>query len=432
MADSAAKDPKPAVDDITGPGRTEKILKPAPAETGMWISARAKWLMRGGLAAVVAAIVGAVLHSGHAPGPRERAENGAREAAGPIGEAAPPAPPPLPAPVAADFAGAHPDGTPFSPGGPGVSEADGLPASGNFSGAAAPQVLQYRTWRVRQHYKAIERQVLAAQAALSAPIAQGGSPGSASTASGTAFAAPALPVMPDAVPGVPPLQPAPGPDTNRQFLDAQRHRPVRNGTLDARFRRPASSHEVFAGSVVPAVLLTGIDSDLPGTVVAQVRQSVDNSLDPAQVLIPQGARLVGVYRSAVAYGQRRVLIVWRRIIFPNGSTLALRGMPGTDAMGRAGFQDQVDNHYGRIFGSAFLMSLLGAGAQLAQPQNGGLLNTPGAEQEAAANLANEMNRVGANLLNKNLGIQPTLRIRPGYLFNVLVTRTMILPPYPRG
>ncbi|MHB1528599.1 MAG: TraB/TrbI/VirB10 family type IV secretion system protein [Acidiferrobacteraceae bacterium] len=428
--DPVPKDPKHAVDDIVGPGRTEKILKPAPAETGTRISRRAKWFLWGGVAAVAGAMFGGVLHSGHAPGQRSRAERGAREAAGPIGQAPPPAPPPPLAPVAAaDFAGAQADGTPLSLG-PGASGAEGMPTSGNFSGASAPQGLQYRTWRVRQHYQAIEKQVLAGQAALSAPIAQGGPVGSADTASGTGFGVPPLPVMPEALPGAPESQPAPGPETNRQFLDAQRHRQARSGLLHETLQKPASAHEVFAGSVVPAVLLTGIDSDLPGTVVAQVRQAIDNSLDPAEVLIPQGARLIGVYRSAVAYGQRRVLIAWRRIIFPDGSTLALQGMPGTDALGRAGFQDQVDNHYRRIFGSAFLVSLLGAGAQLAQPQNGGLLNTPGAEQEAAANLANEMNHVGANLLNKNLGIQPTLRIRPGYLFDVLVTRTMVLPPYP--
>lgn len=423
------QDPKAAVDDIVGPGRTEKILKPTPAPAGTRISPRAKWLVRGGVAAVAGAILGGVLYSGHGSGQRAHAERGARAAAGPIGQASPPAPPPPLAPVAAaDFAGTQADGTPRSLG-PGGSGADGLSPSGNFSGASAPQVLQYRTWRVRQHYKAIEKQVLAGQAALSAPIAQGGPVGSADTASGTGFGAPPLPVMPEALSGVPESRPASGPEANGRFLDAQRHRQARSGLLHETLQKPVSAHEVFAGSVVPAVLLTGIDSDLPGTVVAQVRQAVDNSLDPTEVLIPQGARLIGVYSSAVAYGQRRVLIAWRRIIFPNGATMVLQGMPGTDALGRAGFQDQVDNHYRRVFGSALLVSLLGASAQLAQPQNGGLLNTPSAEQQAAANLANAMNHVGAHLLNKNLGIQPTLRIRPGYLFDVLVTRTMILPPY---
>jgi type IV secretion system protein VirB10 len=425
--DPAPQDPKHAVDDIVGPGRTEKILKPAPAPAGTRISRRAKWLVRGGVAAVAGAILGGVLHSGYGPGQRSRAARGARDVAGPVGQAAPPAPPPPLAPGV--FAGVRSGTAPLSLGASGMGP-EGMPASGRFSGASVQQALQYRTWRVRQHYKVIEKQVLAGQAALSAPIAQGGPVGSADAVSVNQFGAPPLPVMPETLPGAPASQPASGPEANRRFLDAQRHRRARNGMFAETLQKPMSSHEVFAGSVVPAVLLTGIDSDLPGTVVAQVRQAVDDSLAPAEVLIPQGARLIGVYSSEVAYGQRRVLIAWRRIIFPDGSTLALQGMPGTDALGRAGFQDQVDNHYGRIFGSAFLVSLLGAGAQLAQPQNGSLLNTPGAEQQAAANLATEMNHVGANLLNKNLGIQPTLRIRPGYLFDVLVTRTMILPPYP--
>ena len=132
----------------------------------------------------------------------------------------------------------------------------------------------------------------------------------------------------------------------------------------------------------------------------------------------------------MAYGQRRVLVAWNQVIFPNGSTIDLKGMEGTDGQGQAGFRDLVDNHYMRIFGSATLMSLLSAGAQLSQPQNSNMLTAPSAGQEAAAAMGQELNMVGQNLLNRNLNIQPTLIIRPGYAFNVLVSRTMILPPYP--
>ena len=168
---------------------------------------------------------------------------------------------------------------------------------------------------------------------------------------------------------------------------------------------------------------------LPGTISAQVRQTVYDSLNPSVVLIPQGTRLIGEYSSEVAYGQSRVLVAWSRLIYPNGATMDLRGMEGTDGKGQAGFHDQVDNHYFRVFGSAILMSLLGVGAQLSQPQNSGALNTPSASQQAAAATAQQLNNVGTNLLNRNLNIQPTLIIRPGYAFNVLVNRTMILPPY---
>jgi type IV secretion system protein VirB10 len=215
---------------------------------------------------------------------------------------------------------------------------------------------------------------------------------------------------------------------NKAFLASQEDK-VSNGYLDAAVQPPISRHELFAGSVIPAVMLTGIDSDLPGTITAQVRQTVYDSLNPDVVLIPQGTRIVGAYSSDVAYGQSRVLVAWNRLIFPNGAMIDLKGMSGTDGEGQAGFHDQVDNHYMRVFSSAVLMSLLGVGAQLSQPQNAGALNTPSASQQAAGAMAEGLNNVGTNLLNKNLSIQPTLNIRPGYAFNVLVNRTMILPPY---
>jgi type IV secretion system protein VirB10 len=132
----------------------------------------------------------------------------------------------------------------------------------------------------------------------------------------------------------------------------------------------------------------------------------------------------------VAYGQSRVLVAWNRLIFPNGSMIDLKGMVGADGQGESGLSDEVDNHYTRIFGSAILMSMLGVGAQLSQPQNAGAFNTPSASAQAAGSLSQQLDSVGTNLLNKNLNLQPTLNIRPGMTFNVLVNRTMILPVYP--
>ena len=175
--------------------------------------------------------------------------------------------------------------------------------------------------------------------------------------------------------------------------------------------------------------MTGIQSDLPGSITAIVRQTVYDSRHPEVVLIPQGTRLVGLYTSQIAYGQERVLVAWNRLIFPNGSTLDLGGMEGTDGLGEAGLADQVNNHYTRIFGSAILMSLLGAGAELSQPQNSSALTAPSMSQQTAAAVANELNQVGTTLIGKNLAIQPTLTIRPGYAFNVFVDRTIILKPY---
>ena len=216
--------------------------------------------------------------------------------------------------------------------------------------------------------------------------------------------------------------------TDRAFLDGQATTGT-DGYLPAIRQPPASDYELFAGSVIPAVLVTGIQSDLPGSIAAIVRQTVYDSRRPEVVLIPQGTRLVGLYTSEVAYGQERVLVAWDRLIFPNGSTLELGGMEGTDGLGEAGLADRVNNHYTRIFGSAILMSLLGAGAELSQPQDSSALTAPSMSQQTAAAVANELNQVGTTLIGKNLAIQPTLTVRPGYAFDVFVNRTIILKPY---
>ncbi|MHB1657634.1 MAG: TraB/TrbI/VirB10 family type IV secretion system protein [Burkholderiales bacterium] len=316
---------------------------------------------------------------------------------------------------------------------------------------------KYQEWLVEQHYKDMEGEVLASQSAnlaktnpQGAGMMGGGAPGEiGGVASATADALRQLTkaqansqggTTPDVARALAALQGGGGglggpgsgrspQGENKAFLADQENKGS-NGYLDAAVQPPISNHELFAGSVIPAVMLTGIDSDLPGTITAQVRQTVYDSLNPDVVLIPQGTRVVGAYSSDVAYGQSRVLVAWNRLIFPNGAMIDLKGMSGTDGIGQAGLHDQVDNHAMKIFGSAVLMSLLGVAGQLSQPQNAGALNTPSTSQQAAAALAQQMDSVGTNLLNKNLSIQPTLQIRPGYAFNVLVNRTMILPPYP--
>ena len=305
---------------------------------------------------------------------------------------------------------------------------------------------KYHQWLEEQHYKNLEGAVLAAQSAHLAKVELAAPSASRLVGSDTAEqlrrlalgAAPkpgeqeqalqkALAALQGAAGQGGADQPSPQ-QQNKHFLDAAQAQGD-NGYLPAAVQPPLARHELFAGSVIPAVMLTGIDSDLPGTISAQVRQTVYDSLNPSVVLIPQGTRLIGQYSSQIAYGQSRVLVAWSRLIFPNGATIDLRGMEGTDGKGQAGFHDQVDNHYFRVFGSAILMSLLGVGAQLSQPQNSGALNTPSASQQAAAATAQQLNNVGTNLLNRNLNIQPTLVIRPGYAFNVLVNRMMILPAY---
>jgi type IV secretory pathway VirB10-like protein len=199
-----------------------------------------------------------------------------------------------------------------------------------------------------------------------------------------------------------------------------------NYQLDAKIQNPRGPYEIKTGTIIPAILISGINSDLPGPIIAQVRENVYDSTAGRYLLIPQGAKLHGIYDSAIAYGQQRVLIAWQRLVFPNGQTFSLSGMPGSDVSGYAGFKDLVNNHYERVFGSALFMSLFSAGLQLSQPQQSGEANnTPSVNQILAQNVGISLSQTADQLLRKNLNIQPTLQIRPGYLFNVIVTRDML-------
>jgi type IV secretion system protein VirB10 len=175
-------------------------------------------------------------------------------------------------------------------------------------------------------------------------------------------------------------------------------------------------------------LITGINSDLPGQITAQVRSNVYDSIAGNYLLIPQGAKITGLYDSQIAYGQERILVAWKRIIFPNGKSIDLQGMPGVDMRGYAGLHDQVDNHYGKIFGSVILMSLLGAGGQLAQPQNSNNpWQSPTVGQTVAQSLGTNIANTGTMITSRNINIQPTLEISPGYEFNISVTKDIIFP-----
>ena len=197
---------------------------------------------------------------------------------------------------------------------------------------------------------------------------------------------------------------------------------------------PQQSHfELKRGSVIPATLITGINSDLPGRITAQVSQNVYDSATGHRLLIPQGAKLFGRYDSKVSFGQSRVLVVWTDVIFPNGSTLQIGGMAGTDAEGFGGFKDQVDNKYLQTFGSAILIAVIGTGIDLAIPQNQNALNNSMTPEDAARiNFAETFGRVAERTINKKLDVQPTLEIRPGYRFNVLVDRDIVFPGAYRG
>jgi type IV secretion system protein VirB10 len=195
--------------------------------------------------------------------------------------------------------------------------------------------------------------------------------------------------------------------------------------LDSQPEAPRSPYELRAGFVVPATLISGINSDLPGQIMAQVAGNVYDTPTGKHLLIPQGSRLVGSYSSDIAFGQARVLVAWQRIVFPDGKAMDIGAMPGADGVGYAGFKDKVNNHYLRLFGSAFLMSGVTAGITLSQDTasaNSG--NRQRASDALSEALGQQLGQVAAQLIAKNMNIAPTLEIRPGYRFNVIVTKDM--------
>jgi type IV secretion system protein VirB10 len=184
---------------------------------------------------------------------------------------------------------------------------------------------------------------------------------------------------------------------------------------------PESPFEIKQGSLIPAILITGVNSELPGQTQALVRQNVYDTITGRYLLVPQGSRLIGEYDSRIAWGQKRVLLAWKRLIFPDGRSLDLGTMPGTDLAAMAGVRDKVNNHFVRTFGSALLLSAITAGVQLSQPQESFDGRAPSATQIAAAALGQEIGRVTAEITRRNIDIQPTLEIRPGYLLNIEIT-----------
>ena len=193
--------------------------------------------------------------------------------------------------------------------------------------------------------------------------------------------------------------------------------------LDSTRTPPRSPYELKASTVIPAVLITAINSDLPGQVVAQVSQNVYDTATGRHVLIPQGARLFGEYDSQVLYGQRRLLVVWRRLIFPDASSLQLDRMPGSDPGGFAGFDGEVKNHYWRIFGQITLLSALQSIPSIVDGNRRGDGQSSELESIAAANYS----QAGRELLERNLSIKPRITVQTGYRFLVTVHRDIVFP-----
>lgn len=197
-----------------------------------------------------------------------------------------------------------------------------------------------------------------------------------------------------------------------------------NQWINPNIRTAGQKYEIKTGSVIPAAMVTAINSDLPGNMIAQVTQNIYDSATGNYLLIPQGTKLFGVYDSRVIMGQQRVLVAWNRIIFPDGSAMTIPSIPGADMAGNSGFNQKVDNHYFRIFGSSILMALITAGTAYAVDENSSD-NENSLSSQLNAALAQQLGQASTSLLQKHLNIAPTLEIEPGYQFNIVLTKDLV-------
>ncbi len=211
-------------------------------------------------------------------------------------------------------------------------------------------------------------------------------------------------------------------DRKLAFLTA----PVdRRTTSSDRVQPPASRNVVQAGSVIPAAMITGLRSDLPGQITAQVTEAVYDSPTGKILLIPQGARLIGQYDAQVAFGQSRALLVWNRIVMPNGRSIVLERQPGTDPEGYAGLEDQVDNHWGSLFKAALLSTILSVGSEAGTSSN----SENSLVDAIRRGSSDSFSQTGRQVVGRSLQVQPTITIRPGFAVRVIVTRDLLMEPY---
>jgi type IV secretion system protein VirB10 len=214
--------------------------------------------------------------------------------------------------------------------------------------------------------------------------------------------------------------------------------------LSSTRRPPASRYELKAGSIINGVMMGGINSDLPGTILGQISEHVYDTATGGHILIPQGSRMVGMYDSHVVYGQNRVLVVWQRIIYPDGTSINLEGMLGSDQSGYAGFKQKVDQHYSRLLGAAIFASVFvtaGKEATKNDNSNSNNNNNNGSNNQStksvfAETVMENVTNIATQMIEKNLNVAPTLRILPGYRFIIVSTKDIAFAePYvvpPRG
>jgi type IV secretion system protein VirB10 len=237
------------------------------------------------------------------------------------------------------------------------------------------------------------------------------------------------PAKPDSEPPKPTATTAPAP-TSAPTTPSDHRLAFLSGRADHQTESPdrltalSSPYIVEAGAVIPAALITGLRSDLPGQITAQVTENVYDSPTGKILLIPQGSRLIGLYDAQVMFGQNRVLLVWTRLILPNGHSIVLERQPGVDTRGYAGLEDGVDNHWGMLFKAATLSTILSVGAEAGTSNNENNL-----AQALRQGASQSFSRAGEQIIGRSLNVQPTLTIRPGFPVRVLVTGDLVLEPY---
>ena len=215
--------------------------------------------------------------------------------------------------------------------------------------------------------------------------------------------------------------------------DAFLNQPLPEGYSRHTVTEARSDFEVKAGTVIPCVLISGLNSDLPGNAIAQVSENVWDTATGRYLLIPRGSRLIGTYDNQISYGQNRALVIWSRLIFPDGSSIMLDNLKGADQSGYAGFKDQVNKHWGSLITSALLISLIGAGVELAEPNdNNNNNNNNNNNKKNVGNILSE--RVATSIadaltqiIQREIQRQPTIKIRPGYRFMVMAQKDIIFP-----
>jgi type IV secretory pathway VirB10-like protein len=266
-----------------------------------------------------------------------------------------------------------------------------------------------------------QRRVQEVRAAIGSPLLALSKQGGVAAPADGAVVAPQTPLIRPA--------PAPADTSNGGRREAfMTPKPADAETLaSGRLQAPASPYTLMAGSIIAAALVTGLNSDLPGQVVATVTAPAFDTVTGRHLLVPQGSRLIGTYDSQTGYGEQRALLVWTRLILPDGSSITLDRMPATDQAGYAGVSDRVNNHWGKLASGAALSTVLGVAAELAAPQNQG---SDGRIIIAGRDgLQDSVNQVGQEITRRNLDIKPTITVRPGFPIRVLVNRDLVLTRY---